>query len=341
LPASARGFERRRLAAVVLALAVAAGAGTAAAAPRRVVSLHLCTDQLLLGLADRGQIASLSHFANDPVRSPMAAAAKGLRRNYGTAEEAIDQRADLVLSVAPAARATVQTLRRLGYRVTDLKLAKDFAAIRQHIRIVAAALGHPDRGAALIAAMDRRLAAARADARGRRPVAVIWQPGGFTDGPGSLEDAVLRAAGFDNLAARLGLGALGHLPLERLVLAHPDLVVNWMGNENAPSLARDALHHPALRRAAHGTPVVTVPPALWTCGTWFTAEAVALLADARRRLVRVQQAARGGAPPPYPSPARGEGTWWRQLDSLPPPPRRGRAGVGVGPQGPAVQAGTR
>jgi iron complex transport system substrate-binding protein len=170
-------------------------------------------------------------------------------------------------------------------------------------------------------------------------VAVIWQPGGFTDGPGSLEDAVLRAAGFDNLAARLGLGSLGHLPLERLVLAHPDLVINWMGNENAPSLAREALHHPALRRAAHGAPIVTVPPALWTCGTWFTAEAVELLADARRRLARTQQATRDGDPPPYPSPARGEGTLGAAAHHDPPPPRRGRARARVGPQSPAVQAG--
>ena len=286
--ASGRGSDMRRPAAIALVLVIAAALAPARAAPQRVVSLHLCTDQLVLGLADRGQIASLSRYATDPMRSRMAEAARGLKRNLGTAEEVIEMRADLVLSVAPAAAATVAALTRLGYRVIDLPLAQDFDSIRRQTRQIAAALGHPDRGAALIAAMDRRLAAAHSDVRGPRPVAAIWQPGGFTSGPGSLENAVLVAAGFDNLAARLGLGALGRLPLERLVLAAPDLVVNWMGDESAPSLARDSFHHPALRRAGHGAPVVTLPPALWTCGTWFTAEAVERLAAARQRLGVVQ-----------------------------------------------------
>lgn len=335
----------RRAAAIGFALAVAAAPalGTALAAPpQRAVSLHLCTDQLVLGLADRGQIAALSRFATDPARSRLAAAAKGLPQVVGTAEEVIALHADLVLSVAPAAVATVQTLRRLGYRVIELPLARDFAAIREQTRQVAAALGHAARGDRLIAELDRRLAAAQSDAHGKRPEAAIWQPGGFTSGPGSLEDAVLVAAGFDNLATKLGLGALGRLPLERLVLAAPDLIVNWMGDEAAPSLARDSFNHPALRRAAHGTPVLTMPPALWTCGTWFTAEAVERLAAARRELeaMRLQKSSSGGHPPPWPSPARGEKTRGASLLPLP-PPRRGRAGEGVGPQSSALPPGAR
>jgi iron complex transport system substrate-binding protein len=300
----------RRAAAIASVLAAAACAPALApawAAPQRVVSLHLCTDQLVLGLADRDQIAALSRFAADPTRSRLAASATGVKRVVGTAEEAIALHADLVLSVAPAAAATVQSLRRLGYRVIELPLARDFATIRDQTRQIAAALGHPDRGERLIAGMDRRLAAARGDAHGKHPVAAIWQPGGFTSGPGSLEDAVLVAAGFDNLATKLGLGALGRLPLERLVLAAPDLIVNWMGDEAAPSLARDSFDHPALRRAGRGAPVLTMPPALWTCGTWFTAEAVERLAAARRGLMLKRPAGSDGDSPPHPDPLRPHG----------------------------------
>lgn len=252
------------------------------------MSLHLCADQLLLALADRAQIASLSPFAADPLRSRMAVRAAGIPRNRGTAEEVLAYRPDLVLAGVRSARTTVATLVRLGIRVIDLPLPRDFAAIRRQTRDVAAALGHRARGEALIRAMDARLAAVRSGRQGPRPVAVVWQPGGFTSGPGSLEDAVLRAAGFDNLAARFGLGSFGRIPLERLVRAAPDLVIHWMGEEPYPSLARESLHHPALARALRGVPVVSLPPALWTCGGWFTAEAVERLAAVRRRAGRTE-----------------------------------------------------
>lgn len=293
-PAAPRRRGRGTLALAAAALAVANA--PALARPERVVSLHLCADQLLLGLADRSQVVSLSPFATDPLRSHMAAAAAGIPRSRGTAEEVLGMTPDLVLAGARSARSTVATLSRLGIRVMDLPLPRDFAAIRDQIRAVAAALGHAARGEAMIAAMDARLAAARHDVPRPRPVAFIWQPGGFTSGPGSLEHAVLAAAGFDNLAARFGIGPFGHLPLERLVRAVPDLVINWMGSEPFPSLAREGLHHPALLKAARGTPVLSMPPELWTCGAWFTAGAVERLAAVRRALGKRRAAAERGRP---------------------------------------------
>ena len=56
----------------VLAALVACVAG-AAAEPRRVVSFNLCADQLVLALADPGQIAGLSPYARDPGLSAAAA----------------------------------------------------------------------------------------------------------------------------------------------------------------------------------------------------------------------------------------------------------------------------
>ncbi|HEY5739178.1 MAG TPA: ABC transporter substrate-binding protein, partial [Gammaproteobacteria bacterium] len=44
-------------------LAVCAAANAAAAGPQRIVSIGLCTDQLLLLIAEREQIASLSNWA--------------------------------------------------------------------------------------------------------------------------------------------------------------------------------------------------------------------------------------------------------------------------------------
>ncbi len=252
--------------------------------PRRVVSIHLCADQLLLTLADRSQIASVSRFAVDPQRSQMADAARGIPLNRGQAEEVISRRPDLVLAGARSARATVRTLTKLGFRVVDLPLARDFDDIRAQIAQVAGLVGKPEKGAALIAAMDDTLRRARDDTTGSRPVAAIYQPMGFTSGRGSLEHALLTAAGFANLADLLGYRLFGHLPLETLVTEKPDIVINWMGHDDDPSLARQGYRHPAFARGSWR--VVTLPQKYWSCGMWYSADAVAQLAAVRRTLVR-------------------------------------------------------
>lgn len=270
------------LVAVVL-LAVAALPVRAAEPPQRIVSIHLCGDQLALALADPEQIVSLSRFARDPKRSYMADSVGDIPLNSGLAEEVIGYRPDLVVAGAFSSRPTVHALRELGYRVLDLALPGTLDGIREQTMRAARAFGHPERGRTLLALMDARLESARTGASASPPLAVVWQPHGFASGPGSLEHEVLVAAGFRNLAEALGLGALGHVPLERIVLARPALIVNWMGDEAAPSLARELYAHPALRSA--GAPrMVAMPQRYWACPGWFVAEAVDFLAAVRRGL---------------------------------------------------------
>jgi iron complex transport system substrate-binding protein len=256
----------------------------AAETPRRIVSIHLCADQVALALAHRERIVSLSYLSTDPSRSHMAEAAKGIRLNTGTAEEVVALRPDLVLAGFKSARTTVASLRSLGYRVVELAFATDFDAIRAQIRRVARLLGEIKRGESLIAGMDRRLKFAATDIPGNRPLAAIYQPMGFTSGRGSLEHTLLAAAGFENLAVRLKMGALGHLPLETLVTAKPDLLVNWLGNDPSPSLSRAGYAHPAL--AGGSWKIASLPNKFWACGAWYSALAVERLAAVRRSLNR-------------------------------------------------------
>ena len=70
-------LRRMRNGAPILMLIAAALTGAPAIAqaiPHRVASINLCTDQLLLALADPAQIASLSPYARDPALpiSPIA-----------------------------------------------------------------------------------------------------------------------------------------------------------------------------------------------------------------------------------------------------------------------------
>lgn len=253
-------------------------------APRRVVSINLCTDQLLLALAPRSSIAAVSHLAADPTLSASAAAAKGIPVTHGLAEEVLALDPDLVLAVEYATPATVDMLRRLGKRVLVLPLATDFDAIRAAIRTLSAALDAPSRGEALISAFDARLEAA-APRSAVHPTALAYQINSLAAGRASLLDAAMTAAGFENQASSAKLGPAGRLPLETLVVHPPDLLVMANSPNETRSVSADNLRHPAIQRIMATRPYVEVPMSLWLCGSPHIADAVERLASSRRAFV--------------------------------------------------------
>lgn len=252
--------------------------------PQRIVSLNLCTDQLLLTLAPRERIAGLSFLAADPGLSALAAQTSGLPLLRGQAEEVLPLQPDLVLAGQYTARPTVALLRAHGIQVLEVGLTDDFASIRQQIRSVAAALGTVERGEAVIATMDRMLDQAQPSSGRNRPRVLALAPGAFTAGSGTLSDSAIRAAGMDNYATVKGLAGYGYLSLESIAADPPDLLLIDGDEGRSPSLNGQLLNHPVLARAVPVAHRPAVPARLWTCGGPFTAEAVRLLAAARDRL---------------------------------------------------------
>ncbi|RRH72635.1 ABC transporter substrate-binding protein [Falsigemmobacter faecalis] len=233
------------------------------AAPQRVVSVNLCTDQLAMLLAAPGQLVSVSWLAADPRSSVMPEAARGYQLNRGGAEEVFALRPDLVLASSWTRRETVSLLRRLGVEVVELAPAQRLEEIAPAIRELAALLGRTSEGEVMANAFTRNLAALRGPETGRS--AAVWEAGGYTSGSGTLSDEVLRAAGLRNLAARAGIAGGGYLPLERLVMERPDLILSsapWPG----ASRAEDLLVHPALAALRRDTAGFKMRDADWVCG---------------------------------------------------------------------------
>lgn len=285
------------LSALAAIVAVGANEGAAeqvVAAPKRVVSINLCADQLAMMLARPGQLISVTWLSADPAMSHTAAQARRIHHNHGQAEEVLPLKPDLVLAGPLSAAATTQLLRRFGHPVLVVPFAATFDQIRANIALVAKALGNPEGGRALVAEFDRRLAAAAPAPGSPHPIAVIYQSRGHSFGRGTLEHETLRAAGFHNLADDLGVEGSVYVPLEILLTRRFDAVVLPQAISSGPSLAREILEHPALQHRLKTTPKIAMPAALWLCGTPATAEAVERLADLRRRVLSRAPAAGGG-----------------------------------------------
>ncbi len=267
---------------VLVALLASAPAGAQEPHARpRVVSLNLCTDELALRLADPGQVLSVTHLARDPLSSNVADLARDVPVNRGLAEEVVPLKPDLVLAGAYTARSATAVLRRLGFEVVELTEPQTLDEAYAQIRMVAARLGVPERGAAMVREMEAAFARLP-PVVGPRPTAVVLRPNGFTTGRGSLADELMEKAGLANLAGRLPTDKMGQLALEEIVRAAPDLVVVNADEAAPPSLADALLHHPALAPFKDRT--LALPLKLWTCAGPDLAEAATLLAAARARL---------------------------------------------------------
>lgn len=255
------------------------GASPSQAAPQRVVSINVCTDQLAMILAAPGQLHSVSHLSRDPMLSVMADQAERLPVNHAQAEEVFLMKPDLVLAGTFTSRATVDLLRKLGLRVEEFAPARSFDDIAMHLERMGQLLGREGEAAAQIASMKVALEGMRKPATAK--TVALYYANSYTAGRGTLIGEVVRLAGLNNLADRMGISGSAALPMEMLVMGKPDIVVR-SARDRLPALAFENFQHPALRALEREGKVMTLPDNLTVCGGPFSVEAVAELAEAAR-----------------------------------------------------------
>lgn len=250
--------------------------------PARIVSIGLCTDQLLLLLAEREQIASLSVWARDPEMSFMIDAVGDLPLNNGSIEEVVRFDPDLVVTSQFAAWDTSRFLRRLGYDVREIPQAKSIADIYRLLEQFGAWTGNRQRAQQIIADMRTRLEAIAQRYAGRPLKSVIvYSPNGFTVGANTLENDIFEHAGYINLAARMGIEGFSTVALEQVIAADPDVLQIDRNLSRPESLATAYVGHPVLDKLIREREFLDIPVALRICAGPMIVDAVEMMA--RRR----------------------------------------------------------
>jgi iron complex transport system substrate-binding protein len=258
----------------------AAAPGIASPQPRRIVSLNVCTDQMLMQLVEHDRIRAISYLAADPRYSAMVEQARGLPMTEGLAEDVIAMRPDLVLAGTFSARETVALLRRMGYNVVEFEPEGDFPSIIANLRKMAEAVGEPERGEAMVRQIEQALAAVPQHPAGR-PVYADYNANGFTSGDGALVAAVANAAGFETLGQRLGLGGTRQVSLEQMLVSRPD-VIDLAPEFPAPALATELFRHPVLQKIVREQRTIAIPARYTTCGNVLTLRALEAFVAARQ-----------------------------------------------------------
>lgn len=254
--------------------------------PNSVVSLNLCTDQLVMQLADHRTIAALSPLSRDKEISYLADKAEHLPQHSGSAEEIIRLQPDLIFAGTFTTRSTNLVLRRFGFRVVEIGIPSSIDDMRAHVLSVAEALGESERGAELLSEMDARLAQLTTHLdHSQRPVAAVYYANGFSAASNSVVGDVLQIAGYRNLSAMVNHISFGRLELETLLRHKPDLIILDNYVDQRYSLAQEILSHPAFGRLMnreiheHHAATAVIPSRLWICATPAITDAVEILVD--------------------------------------------------------------
>ena len=248
--------------------------------PQRIVSMNLCTDQLLLLLVERERIASLSYFAADPAFSYLAAEARGLPLNRGQADEVLAFAPDLILTSQFSATLAANLLERLGGHVERLGFAATADEVYAQIRQVAALTGTNASAETLVRDLQAAIAAEQLRLRPavQGKSAVFFASNGFSYGANSLQDAFITSLGLRNVAADAGLHGPAQLPLETLIAAEPDFLFTDRRSTLDAQLAYPLMQHPALAALGRKTRLIEIPDALFQCAGPQFAEAYRTLA---------------------------------------------------------------
>ncbi|MCX7030391.1 MAG: ABC transporter substrate-binding protein [Spirochaetes bacterium] len=231
------------------------------AQPRRIVSLTLFTDEMLLAIVDRQRLIGVTTYAADPQISNVSDLAADIPNKLTmNVEIIISLMPDLVLVANWSDAGSVKQMRDAGVPVYLMASGLTVKAIEEKIDRLALMTGEPAKGRELIARMDARLAAV-ADrvaelSPEKRERVIDYSPWGTAQGRGSSWDEIIRRAGLIDEVADLTPDEWGQVPLskEKILQLDPDILIvpGWIYNDpkGASAFYSQVMRDPALQGLA-------------------------------------------------------------------------------------------
>ena len=280
-----RRFGFLPLTIIAAALATIGSSAPAADTPR-IASMNVCTDQLLLTLADPAQILGLSRYSRDASQSWAAGDARRYRILSGGAEDILVLRPDIVVASLFDKRSTRELLKEKDLHLAEFDVPRTLDEVKEQIRQMGEIVGHPDRAATEIARLDAAIARARLAVAHRRYRVLPLSRRGWVSGSESLVSSLLTETGLFNAAGELGVAYGGFASLEAIVNLKPDFIVVSNAGDHAEDDGRAFLLHPALERFYPPSKRIVIPDRLTVCGGVMLADALDVLIAELARVER-------------------------------------------------------
>lgn len=198
--------------------------------PKRIVSMTLSTDDILLGLVKPERVVCANNLIDDPISSNIAELGKNIpnKVRHPKVEEILAMEPDLVIAPDWGDIDYVDSLRNMGIKVVVMKGPKCLQDIRDNITLMSKAVGEPQRGEKLISMMDEKLAELKTkvdkipqDQRKRVLLISLMSNYGGRD---CIYDDACQLAGVTNCLSEYGLKRGDKLTKEMMVQMDPDMI---------------------------------------------------------------------------------------------------------------------
>jgi iron complex transport system substrate-binding protein len=219
---------------LLAAIALAAGAGAAAAdPPRRIASLNLAADEVLVEIVPLDRLVAVTAQSDERGMSNVAGRVPpGIARFFrADLERLIALRPDLVVVSEYTDPDFLRLLERSGIAFHRMEGLRDYPGYRQAILDLGRAVGAPEGAQRLVRGFDATLRDVRQRLQGATRPRVLYWASGMSAGADTAIGSLVECAGARNVAAETGLRGVAPLASERAFVAAPDavLVGVWPG----------------------------------------------------------------------------------------------------------------
>lgn len=196
--------------------------------PKRIVSLTLGTDEIIMDLVEPERIVALSHLADDEGISHITDRSKKVTNKIkGYSAEAIFAlKPDIVLIADWWSLNILQTLRDMGIKVYVYKTAYKVTDMDNSIMELARVLGEEEKGQELVKKFHARLEAVKQKAsKVNKRRSIITISGHGVSGHGSIYDDMCNYANVDNCLRELDAMKTHTISKEFIIQKNPDIII--------------------------------------------------------------------------------------------------------------------
>lgn len=238
--------------------------------PKRIISLTLGSDEILLDLVDKSRIVSLTRYADDEGISNIAAEARGVgvRTTMDQIENIIALEPDLVITDTWADINYIKQLRDSGITVYAFRTPNNIDEQKAVIAELAHVVGADEKGQELINWMDGILKAVEERLSVLEPgqkLTVMDYGELGSSGKGTNFDDIVTRAGLVNVISRAGIEGWPVISKEKIIEFDPDIIIlpSWYYDPgNTFESMRDSLvNDPSLQTvsAIKNNRIISVP----------------------------------------------------------------------------------
>jgi ABC-type Fe3+-hydroxamate transport system substrate-binding protein len=267
-----------RLTSALVFLVGGLSAASAAEKPRRVASLNLAADEVLVEILPAERLVGVTAFADEQGTSNVVGRVPKSVARFPKAdlERLLSLTPDLVVVSEYTDADFLRLLEKSGLRVHRMRGLRSLAGFRAAILDLGRVVGEPEAAQVVVARYDARLRDLERRLEGATRPRVLYWANAITAGGDTAIGALIEGAGGRNVGTELGLTGVVPLGAERAFVADPDYFLVAEGWKSAEVLRA----HPLLSqsRAVKQGHIVQIPTEKLVALSHHAAEACWLLA---------------------------------------------------------------